>query len=98
MGFVEGGTIEDLAENEILISFEFESKGTKKSLAEILEARNLKKDSLGKICQQRADFMIEKRYLHKDKGGVYVFSKDKDEKYYWKPVSFTDKLMNYIKK
>lgn len=96
MGIGIGGTEKDLALANILIEFEFEPKGTKKSLDEICKARGITGDLMKNLCGSQADLMAVKRFMKYDKEGKWVFSKTDKGEYFWKEATFRDKCMHYL--
>ena len=87
MGIIDGGTTRDLAQQEVLINFAFEPKGTKKNLDTICKARSINNAEMRKLCEQEADTMVRKRYKLVDKDGQYIFSKDSQGNYFWRNIS-----------
>ncbi len=96
MGLVGGGTVADLVQGHILISFTFEPSGTKKTLDEIFRTRNITNPYMRSLCKQEADRMVAQRLLFYNKGDSLVFSKDKQERYSWERAGYKDRVMNFI--
>ena len=90
MAIVEGGTVRDLAQAEVLITFEFKPRGTGKTIEQILSERDIKDELLRTLCQEEADRMVQVRFLHVEKSGKYVFSKDLQGNYSWQPATRMD--------
>ncbi len=96
MGIMEGGTIKDLARQEVLINFEFEPRGAKKNIEEIFKNRHITDKAFKELCEQEADLMVKKKYLYINKKDTYTFSKDNQGNYFWKEATFLDKIENYV--
>ena len=99
MGVMEGGTMSDLARIQISLSFDFEKKGTKKTIEQIFNERAVGDRVLFPLAKKEANRMVARRFLHHnlDKR-IYVFSRDGDGKYSWQPATFTDRILNYFSK
>lgn len=96
---MEGGTIEDWARMHVFIGFDFESIGTKRTIEQIFEERNVQDVVLLNLAKKEADKMVTQRFLHYDEGKkVYVFSKNKEGEYYWQSATSRDRFMNRIRR
>lgn len=97
---VDGGTMAYLAQSgvlsDIVLSFTFEPKGTKKTLKEIFRDRDITDQYMKSLYQQEADRMVAQRYLLHEKDGVWVFSKDEQGRYSWEHARYKDRVMNFI--
>lgn len=98
MGIVEGGTIRDLAQANVLICFEFKPRGTKKTIEQILSQRKIQDELLKRLCQEEAESMIQRRFLHIDNDGKYVFSRDSQGNYSWQPATRMDVLRYHLRR
>lgn len=91
MGAVTGGTIRDLAQAEVLITFEFKPRETGKTIEQILSERNIKDEPLRTLCQKEADRMAKGSTLF-EQGKLYIFYKDEQGNYFWRNVTGMDVL------
>jgi len=92
---MDGGTIEDWARAHIDIGFFSEPYGTKKTIEQIFQERNVKDNALLDLAKKEADKMVAHRFLHYSLDGeIYVFSKDNEGRYSWQPSTFRDRFMN----
>ena len=93
MAMIEGGTARDMAQASVAICFNFEPRGTKKTIEQILSERKIQDESLRTLCQEEADRMVQVKSLHTDRDGkTYVFSKDQQGEYSWQPATRMDVL------
>ena len=96
MGVVVGGTIEDLAQQEVLINFSFKPMGTKFTLDKIFAERN-SSEHLRPIMEKEANKMVNKKYLYIDENqNKFVFSKDGAGNYSWEPANKKDILIHKL--
>ena len=96
---VEGGTARDIAQAMVSICFNFEPRGTGKTIEQILRERNIKDKLLKTLCQEEADRMVQVRFLHIDGDGEkYVFSKDPQGNYSWQPATRSDVLKYHLRR
>ena len=95
MGIVNGGTIEDLANAEISVCFSFEPRGTRKSLEDIYSQRSTSKE-LKPLIKKEVERMVKKKYMLIEGKETYVFSRDTENKYYWKKAAAADQYLNYF--
>lgn len=98
MGCMSGGTQEDFAQNNIKICFAFESKGTKKLLETIFKERNVTSLEMKDLYKQEAEKMVTQKYSLSDEREIYIFAKDKQNFYFWKPVTFKEKVIKKMQR
>ena len=96
MGVCVGGTERDMANAEVSICFTFEPRGTKKSLEDIYKQRNTP-DNFKPRIKAEAEDMVAKKFMLVEGRNLYVFSKDKQEKYFWKPATLADRGRYYLR-
>ena len=95
---VEGGTARDIAQAMVSICFNFEPRGTGKTIEQILSERNIQDESLRTLCQEEADRMVQGKFLHTDRDGEeYVFSKDSKGNYSWQSATRADILKYHLR-
>lgn len=96
MSAIEGGTTTDIVRYNILSAVKYEPKETRKSIDEIIREMSVSGNEK-KFYQLNADKLVIQRFLYQDLDKkVYVFSKDKDGKYFFKPATRFDRIINYI--
>lgn len=99
MGIVIGGTVEDLARMEILVSIGFRpGEGRRLKLNDIFEDRGTS-ESLKSLIEVEADRMVNigfKWYTKKE--GSYIFSRGEEGNYFWQPnLTLTNRIMDSVK-
>jgi hypothetical protein len=97
MSAIEGGTMADFVNQNIISALEFVPKGTKKSIDQILAEMEKITDGKKKFYQLEAERMVIQRFLYHDLDKqTYVFSKDNQGKYFFKPATRFDRIMNCV--
>ena len=99
MGFCDGCTAREFAQIEAGMALEFEPKGTKKTIDEMLD-RNLFADPHFRILgQEELDEMVARRSMRIElDGSKYVFSKDLQGAYSWQPATRLDIIRYHLRK
>lgn len=99
MGMIDGGTRADHVfhvRHHIFSAVIYDPK-RRKSIEQILEERGEITDEKKKTYQLEADRMIAQKFLYRDLDKKdYVFSKDKEGKYFFQPATRIDKIINYV--
>ena len=95
--FMGIGTIKDFVRNEIFLSLDFEPRGTKKTIDEMIKNGDITPKKMRRIYRLEADKMVSRRFLKYDLDKkIYVFSKDNGDKYFWQLATLRDRAMNCI--
>ncbi|MDP3992565.1 MAG: hypothetical protein U1B79_00600 [Candidatus Pacearchaeota archaeon] len=99
MGVCNGCTDREFAQIEASMALEFEPKGTKKKLDEMLD-RNLFADlHFRRLGQEELDEMVARRSMRIElDGSKYVFSKDPQGAYFWQPATRLDIIRYHLRK
>ena len=92
MGICDGCTDRQFAQIEASMALEFEPKGTKKTIDQMLD-RNLfvNNPHFKGLGEEELDEMVKRRYMRIElDGSKYVFSKDQEGRYSWQPATRLD--------
>lgn len=99
MGACDGCTSEEFAQIEASIGLDFEPRGTKKTLGELLNRRVFNDPHYRELGEQQLNKMAEQRQmLIEMDGGKYVFSKDSEGNYSWQPATRKDIIRYHLRR
>lgn len=95
-----GCSTKDVAETYVLLGIDSVPKGTKLSIDEIFESRNMTDGSLKPFCKLTAESMVHQGFTYQEANGTtYVFSRDTEGKYFWKELpkpGLWERIKSYI--
>lgn len=101
MGVCEGCTQREFVQIEASMALEFEPKGTKKTIDQILDERTIFRNNpqLRTIGQEELDMMVERRFMSIElDGSKYTFSKDQEGRYSWQPATRLDIIRYHLRR
>ncbi len=99
MGVCDGCTSEEFAQIEASFGLDFEPRGTKKTLSELLNRQIFNDTHYRKLGEQQLNKMAEQRFMliERDKS-KYIFSKDSEGNYSWQPATRFDVLKYHLRR
>jgi hypothetical protein len=89
------GKADTWAKDGILVNFD-EKKGTRKTIDDIYASKEVSDPAIKGMYLKIAEKMVAEKFLREKEKETYIFSKDNENRYYWKKANFIDKFMNYM--
>ncbi len=92
-----GSDISSFLQTNIFLAFDRpKSVAEKKTIEQVFEERGIKDTTLLNKARSEADRMVHLRLLYYGSDKIYVFSKDNEKRYFWRPSNFVDRTVNSV--
>ena len=91
------GETESRIISAILQTFEKEKINSRKSVDTMIKERDSPPNYVEReLYPFVADKLVKMKYLFRNNGTVLVFSRDKQQNYFWQPATATDRIISYF--